>query len=120
LAELAALLQSGATRLLTLTGAGGSGKTRLALRAAQARATDYPEGVWFVGFADVSDPALIAPTISHALGLIEQADLTPAQRLERYLVDREVLLMLDNLEQLTLGVPVLGELLARWRLSEVS
>ena len=97
---------------MTLTGAGGSGKTRLALRAAQACAEEYPGGAWFVGFADITDPGLIAPAICQALGLAEQPDLTPAQRLEGYLRDRELLLVLDNLEQLTPGTGVLGELLA--------
>ena len=100
---------------MTLTGAGGSGKTRLALRAARACGEEYPGGVWFVAFADVTDPGLIAPAICQALGLAEQPDLAPAQRLEGYLRDRELLLVLDNLEQLTTGVGVLGELLAGCR-----
>ncbi len=113
LAEVTALLGGADRRLLTLTGAGGSGKTRLALRAAQACAEEYLDGAWFVGFADITDPELIAPAICQALGLAEQPGVTPAQRLEGYLRDRELLLVLDNLEQLTTGVGVLGELLAR-------
>ena len=66
-----------------------------------------------MGFADLTDPELIAPAICQALGLAEQPDLTPAQRLEGYLRDRELLFVLDNLEQLTTGVGVFGELLAR-------
>jgi predicted ATPase/DNA-binding SARP family transcriptional activator len=112
LAEVTALLRGTDGRLLTLTGAGGSGKTRLALRAAHACAEEYPGGVWFVGFADLTDPRLIAPAICQAIGLAEQPDLTPAQRLEGYVRDRELLFVLDNLEQLTTGVGVLGELLA--------
>jgi predicted ATPase/DNA-binding SARP family transcriptional activator len=112
LAEVIALLGDADRRLLTLTGAGGSGKTRLAVRAAQACAEGYPGGVWFVGFADVTDPGLIAPAICQALGLIEQPEFTPAQRLGADLRDRELLLLLDNLEQLTRGAGVLGELLA--------
>ena len=112
LSEVTALVWGAGGRLVTLTGAGGSGKTRLALRAAQACADDYRGGAWFVGFADLTDPDLIAPVICQALGLGEQPDLTPAQRLEEYLRDRELLLVLDNLEQLTPGVGVLGELLA--------
>ena len=112
LAEVTALLGDADRRLVTLTGVGGSGKTRLALRAAQACAEEHQGGAWFVGFADLTDPGLIAPTICQALGLAEQPDLTPAQRLEGYLRDREMLLVLDNLEQLTTGVGVLGELLA--------
>ena len=113
LAEITTLLRETDGRLLTLTGAGGSGKTRLALRAAHACAGEHRDGAWFAGFADVTDPELIAPAISHAIGLSDEPDLTPAQQLEGYLRDRELLLVLDNLEQLTPGVGVLGELLAR-------
>lgn len=112
LAEVTALVWGSGGRLVTLTGAGGSGKTRLALRAAQACADDYRGGAWFVGFADLTDPDLIAPAICQALGIVEQPDLTPARLLEEYLRDRELLLVLDNLEQLTPGVGILGELLA--------
>ena len=97
---------------MTLTGAGGSGKTRLALQVAEACDGEYRR-TCFVGFADLNDPGLIAPVICQALGLVEQPDLTPAQRLEGYLRDRELLLVLDNLEQLTPEVGVLGELLCR-------
>jgi predicted ATPase/DNA-binding SARP family transcriptional activator len=112
LTDVTALLRAADRRLLTLTGAGGSGKTRLALRVAETCAAAYRDGTWFVGFADITDPELIAPTICQTLGLAEQPDLTPAQRLDGYLRDRELLFVLDNLEQLTTGVGVLGELLA--------
>ena len=112
LAEVTALVWGAGGRMVTLTGAGGSGKTRLALRVAQACADDYRGGAWFVGFADLTDPGLIAPAICQALGIVEQPDLTPAQRLEGHLRDRELLLVLDNLEQLMPGVDVLGRLLA--------
>ena len=110
LAEVTALLRAADGRLVTLTGAGGSGKTRLALQVAEACDGEYRR-TCFVGFADVNDPGLIAPVICQALGLVEQPDLTPAQRLEGYLRDRELLLVLDNLEQLTPEVGILGELL---------
>jgi predicted ATPase/DNA-binding SARP family transcriptional activator len=112
LAEVIELLRGADRRLVTLTGAGGSGKTRLALRAAQACAEAYPGGAWFVRFADVTDPRLIAPGICQAIGVAEQPELTPAQRLEECLRDRQLLLVLDNLEQLTPGTGVLGQLLA--------
>jgi predicted ATPase/DNA-binding SARP family transcriptional activator len=112
LAELAALLQSDAGRLLTLIGAGGSGKTRLALMVAETLAVQYRDGAWFVGFADISDPELIIPTVCQALELAEQPDLTPERQLQAWLREREMLLVLDNLEQLTAGSAVLSELLA--------
>jgi predicted ATPase/DNA-binding SARP family transcriptional activator len=111
LAELAALLERGGTRLLTLTGAGGSGKTRLALRAADACAAEYRDGTWFVAFADIADPDLIVPTISQALELAETGGLAPLQKLEQWLSGRQALLVLDNLEQLADGSAVLAELL---------
>jgi predicted ATPase/DNA-binding SARP family transcriptional activator len=113
LAAVSALLRGAGTRLVTLTGAGGSGKTRLALQAALGWAEGHPDGALFVGFADLTDPGLIALAICQAIGLGEQPDVTPTQRLEGYLCDREVLLVLDNLEQLISGVGVLGELLTR-------
>jgi predicted ATPase/DNA-binding SARP family transcriptional activator len=111
-AELAGLLESGGTRLLTLTGAGGSGKTRLALRVAETCAEQYRDGTWFVGFADITDPELIAPAICQTLGLADEAALAPVRRLEQWLGERQVLLVLDNLEQLAGGSAVLAEVLS--------
>jgi len=112
LTELAALLQGGGTRLVTLTGAGGSGKTRLALRVAETCAADYRDGTWFVAFADVTDPGLIAATISQTLELGEASGMAPVRRLEQWLGTRQVLLVLDNLEQLADGTAVLAEVLS--------
>ena len=112
LAELAELLNSGGTRLLTLTGAGGSGKTRLALRVAEACAEGFRDGIWFVAFADITDPELIASTIGQTLELAEQVGLAPARRLEQWLGERRVLLVLDNLEQLADGSAVLAAVLS--------
>jgi len=111
LAELATLLKSGGTRLLTLTGAGGSGKTRLALRLAEICAMECRDGTWFSEFADITDPELIAPTICQAIGLAEQAGPTAVRCLEEWLGERQVLLVLDNLEQLAEGSAVLAKML---------
>ncbi len=110
--EVTALLWRADTRLLTLTGAGGSGKTRLALRIAQAHARDYSGGVWFVEFSSITDPDLIAPTICQTLELADQPGVTPARRLQEWLQERSTLLVLDNLEQLAASSAILGELLA--------
>ncbi|MBV9310986.1 MAG: tetratricopeptide repeat protein, partial [Solirubrobacterales bacterium] len=112
LAEVTTLLKRAGTRLLTLTGAGGSGKTRLALRVAETCAAEYQDGTWFVAFADINDPELIATTISQTLELAEEAGLAPVRRLERWLGERQVLLVLDNLEQLADGSAGLAKLLA--------
>ena len=110
LAYLGSLLRTGA-RLLTLTGAGGSGKTRLALRLAEERAGDYRDGAWYVGCADITNPELLAPTICQALGVAEQPGIPAAQRLHSWLADREMLLLVDNLEQLTEAAARLSALL---------
>jgi predicted ATPase/DNA-binding SARP family transcriptional activator len=112
LAEVGLLLRRAGTRLLTLTGPGGSGKTRLALRAGEQAAADYREGVWFAGFANVSDPEMIVTTIGQALGLAERPGISPTQRLGDWLAERELLLVLDSLEQLVDGTACLSELVA--------
>jgi predicted ATPase/DNA-binding SARP family transcriptional activator len=83
-------------RLVTLTGAGGSGKTRLALQAAAHLLGDFPDGVWFVSLAAVTDPELVEPSIAQILGA--------PRELDEFLQGRQLLLLLDNLEQLLPGV----------------
>ncbi len=100
-AEVRRLLRS--SRLVTLTGAGGSGKTRLALQAAAEAAESFPSGVWWVPFAPLRDPALVIDSIATALGA--QGDLTA------HIADKELLLVLDNLEQLLPAAPELATLL---------
>jgi predicted ATPase/DNA-binding SARP family transcriptional activator len=112
LATITALIRGAGARLLTLTGAGGSGKTRLALQAAHTCTGAFQAGAWFVGFTDLTDPSLIASAICQTLGLAEQPSVTPRQQLAGYLRDHEQLLVLDNLEHLTAGAGILGELLA--------
>jgi len=99
LAEVKRLLAG--TRLLTLTGPGGVGKTRLALRVASEVAQDYADGVWLVDLAPLKDGGLVAQTAAAVFGLIED-QLEPAwRRLAAYLNAREVLLLLDNCEHLS-------------------
>jgi predicted ATPase/DNA-binding SARP family transcriptional activator len=108
IAELTAMLEG--SRLLTLTGPGGSGKTRLALRVAELQGGRYRDGACFVDFSQVTDPELIAQTICDALPIAEHPTLTPSQRLIRWLSERQLLLVLDNLEQLASGVDHLAAL----------
>jgi predicted ATPase/class 3 adenylate cyclase len=90
LADVLALLTT--RRIVTLTGPGGSGKTRLALQAAAANVEEYGDGVWFVSLAAVRDPELIEPTIARVVGGPDD--------LHQFLAGKRTLLVLDNLEQL--------------------
>jgi predicted ATPase/class 3 adenylate cyclase len=100
-AELAEVRDDLATsRIVTLTGPGGSGKTRLALAAARELRDRFPHGTWFVDLAAIRDPALIEPAIAQAIGVRETPELTVEEALGGHLRDRLVLLVLDNLEQL--------------------
>jgi predicted ATPase/DNA-binding SARP family transcriptional activator len=114
LGEITALLRT-ETRLLTLTGPGGSGKTRLALKLGETLATEYRDGAWFVGFADITDPELIIPTVCQTLDVAEQPGVAPTRRLRDWLRERELLLVLDNFEQIAAGSTVLAELLGDCR-----
>jgi predicted ATPase/class 3 adenylate cyclase len=106
--KLAAELQDG--RIVTLTGPGGSGKTRLAIGVAEVVRGGFPHGTWFVDLADVRDAALFEPTIALTVGIRESSERTLAEALRGFLRDRQVLLLLDNLEQL---LPPAAETTAR-------
>ena len=88
------------TRILTLTGPGGSGKTRLALGVAEAVKDRFPHGTWFIDLAAVTDANLLEPTLAATLGVRESPERTVEAALREHLREREVLLLLDNLEQL--------------------
>jgi predicted ATPase/class 3 adenylate cyclase len=90
----------GSHRLLTLTGSGGTGKTRLSLQVAADLLDQFPHGVWFVELAPLTDSKLIPQTILAALGLSEQAGKPPLEILKEYLDDKKVLVVLDNCEHL--------------------
>jgi non-specific serine/threonine protein kinase len=88
------------TRLLTLTGAGGSGKTRLALEVARRLVAKYPDGVWLVELAPLSEGALVPKEVAEALGVPERPAQPLADTLAEVLRDRELLLLVDNCEHL--------------------
>ncbi len=111
LAEAAALLRN--SRLLTLTGAGGCGKTRLALELAGQRAEDFADGVWPVELAALAEPELIGPAIAQALGTRLASDRAPEVALAGHIGDRRQLLLLDNCEHLVEPVAHLVEALLR-------
>lgn len=110
--SLERMLRGGSTRLLTLTGPGGIGKSRLAIAAADRASDGYPGGVQFVDFSAVHDPALVANTIAQALGVRDIGDTPVLEKLAMALRDRKMLLVLDNFEQIVEGAPLLTELLA--------
>ena len=109
LVEVQRLIET--SRLVTLTGAGGSGKTRLALQAARASLGPFPDGVWFVELAPLSDPTLVASVVASTLGLIEDKDRPLVDTLVGYLRNRGVLLLLDNCEHLIKAAAQLAETL---------
>ena len=99
LEALRGIVQRTDVRLLTLTGAGGTGKTRLALQLAADVLDAFSDGVFLVSLDAIAAPDLVVPTIAHTLGLREQAGQSPAQTLREYLGNKELLLVLDNFEQ---------------------
>jgi predicted ATPase len=88
------------TRLLTLTGSGGAGKTRLALRAAAEMARSFPDGVWLVSLASIDDPELVVQAVFSALGLQDMSGGWSLSTLSGYLASKRLLLVLDNCEHL--------------------
>jgi predicted ATPase/class 3 adenylate cyclase len=89
-----------AHRLVTLTGSGGTGKTRLSLQVAADMIEKFNHGIWFVELAPLTDPELIAHTILSTIGIVEQRGKKPFDVLKEYLQERQILILLDNCEHL--------------------
>jgi len=107
--EVGALLDR--ARLVTLTGPGGTGKTRLSIAVAERCRDRFPAGVFFVELASIVDPALIPATIASAVGVREDPSSPVVETLRQHLRDRSVLLVLDNFEQVVAGATVVADLL---------
>jgi non-specific serine/threonine protein kinase len=113
--ELAAakqFLQQDNIRLLTLTGPGGTGKTRLSLQIGAELSEAFADGVWFVPLSAINDPALVTSALTQTLGIKENALTSLQTGLKDFLRTKQMLLLLDNFEQLLAAAPLISELLA--------
>jgi predicted ATPase/Tfp pilus assembly protein PilF len=99
-------------RMVTLTGPGGTGKTRLSLEAGRGLLDRFPDGVFFIDLAQISDPSLVASTTAHTFDIREGGGRPPLETLKDYLAAKEMLLIFDNFEQVTGAAPDVSQLLA--------
>jgi predicted ATPase/serine/threonine protein kinase len=113
LADAIALVRRSDVRLVTFTGTGGTGKTRLALEVGARLSRSFEGCIWFVPLAHVSDPGLVPSSIGHVLGLHDQAAPSLLDAFAAYVGERRLLLVLDNFEQVVAAASWLCELLAR-------
>src|SRR5205823_12800057 len=113
----AALIRGENVRLVTLTGTGGTGKTRLALQVAADLIEDFANGVFFVSLAAIVDPRLLLSIVAQTLGVKEAAGESLQETLNGYLSERRTLSVLDNFEQLVAAAPDVATLLRHtWNL----
>jgi predicted ATPase/DNA-binding XRE family transcriptional regulator len=111
LEEVTGFLRRRQVRLLTLTGTGGVGKTRLALEAARHAGEFFPNGVAFIALAPLNDAGLVIPTVARSLGLRETPGQTPREAVHTHLRDKRLLLVLDNFEHVLQAAPVIADML---------
>ena len=111
IAEISVLLRLGKTRLLTLTGIGGTGKTSLSLVVARKMLREFEDGVFFVELENVTSQELLVSALAHTLEVPESPEQTLLQSLKEYLKEKHLLLVLDNFEQLIRAAPLMAELI---------